>query len=140
MSKIWEIIRATAIVIFDMVKKLVSTPKTKRESMSKAEILDFYSYLKKEKEQATANKEPWVKVIDLDIDYDNINEGAFELDWNDYFIARLMKAGYNAKTDQDMIDIWFTAINKNVAMETYAQFKADPINARKLEGNYKEYR
>ena len=56
---------------------------------------------------ATAAGEPWVQVLNMDIDPENPGAGAFELDWNDIFVARLIKSGYQGKTDQDIVDNWF---------------------------------
>ena len=49
---------------------------------------------KTNKEIATAAGEPYVAVLSMDIEPDNINNGAFELDWNEKFIANLVRAGY----------------------------------------------
>ena len=38
------------------------------------------------REIATENKEPWVGVISVDLDPENVGNGAFELDWNEYFV------------------------------------------------------
>jgi len=81
------------------------------------------------KEQATKDGEPWVEVLSMDINPDSPDEGAFELDWNDTFVARLVKAGYakDAKdTDADIVDRWFKAVCKNVVMEGWEQEQADP--------------
>jgi len=78
------------------------------------------------KEQATKKGEPWVTVLDMDVDLDKLDNGAFELDWNDLFIARLIKAGYQGKTDADMVDQWFQNICRNIVMETYEQEQSDP--------------
>ena len=60
----------------------------------------------------------------MDVDPENLNEGAFELDWNDIFIARLIKAGYQGKEDQDLVDQWFQNVCRNVVLETYQQEQA----------------
>lgn len=78
------------------------------------------------KEQATAQGEPWVTVLSMEIDPENPSSGAFELDWNDIFVARLIKAGYQGKNDQDIVDNWFRAVCQNVVLETYEQEMADP--------------
>lgn len=75
---------------------------------------------------ATKNGEPWVQVLSMDIDKDNPGQGAFELDWNDIFVARLIKSGYKGKTDQDIVDNWFQDICRNIVLETYQQEQADP--------------
>ena len=45
------------------------------------------------KEKATQAGEPYVSILTVDIDPTNINNGAFELDWNDKFILNLIRAG-----------------------------------------------
>ena len=45
------------------------------------------------KAQATKKKEPYVEVIGLDIDANNPVQGAFELDWNEYFVQELKDKG-----------------------------------------------
>jgi regulator of protease activity HflC (stomatin/prohibitin superfamily) len=77
---------------------------------------------------ANAAGEPWVAVLGIDVDKDDPGMGAFELDWNDIFVARLVKAGYQGKTDQDIVDNWFQAVCRNVVLETYQQEQADPAN------------
>ena len=54
---------------------------------------------KSEKELATARGEPYVSILSVELDQDNIGNGAFELDWNDIFLAKLVRAGYQGKTD-----------------------------------------
>ena len=82
------------------------------------------------KDLATAAKEPWVQVLSMEIDPENPGAGAFELDWNDIFVARLVKSGYQGKTDQDIVDNWFQDVCRNVVLETYQQEQADPDNRR----------
>ena len=77
---------------------------------------------------ATKNGEPWVQVLSMEIDKENPGQGAFELDWNDIFVARLIKSGYQGKTDQDIVDNWFQDVCRNVVLETYQQEQADPSN------------
>ena len=78
------------------------------------------------KARATASGEPWVNVLGIEVDTDNPGAGAFELDWNDIFVARLIKAGYQGKTDQDIIDNWFQDVCRHVVLESYEQEQADP--------------
>ena len=82
---------------------------------------------KTEKEIATDKGEPWVSIVKLDIDPKNLHQGSFELDWNDKFIADLVRAGYMIKkddTDAEIIDRWFQTICRHVVMETYEQTEA----------------
>jgi hypothetical protein len=80
------------------------------------------------KELATEAGEPWVEVISMEIDKDNPGAGSFELDWNDKFVANLIRAGYQGKTDQDLVDNWFRSVCQNVVLENYEQEQADPDN------------
>jgi len=82
---------------------------------------------KSEKDLATERGEPYVAILSMEIDPENMQQGAFELDWNDKFVANLMRAGYqmNPKdTDADIVDRWFTAVCRNIVMETYEQYEA----------------
>ena len=79
------------------------------------------------KQIATDNKEPYVNIVSLDVDLDNLHQGAFELDWNDIFVARLVKAGYMIKkddTDAEIVDRWFQNVCRHVVMETFEQEEA----------------
>jgi hypothetical protein len=84
-----------------------------------------------EKEKATQAGEPYVSILKVEVDPANINNGAFELDWNDKFILNLIRAGYKQKdsdTDQIMVDRWFQSVCRNIALEIYEQQQADPEN------------
>jgi hypothetical protein len=81
------------------------------------------------KEKATLAGEPYVNILSMEVDPNNINAGSFELDWNDKFIANLAKSGYQMKEDDkdsDIIDRWFQTVCRNVALEVYEQVQADP--------------
>lgn len=82
---------------------------------------------KSAKELATEAGEPYVAVLTMDVDPNNLHQGAFELDWNDIFVARLVKAGYMMKptdTDADIVDRWFQNVCRHVVMETWEQEQA----------------
>jgi hypothetical protein len=51
------------------------------------------------KEIATENKEPWVAVLDTHVNKDNIRNGFFELDWNEYFVLQLKANGYQGDNE-----------------------------------------
>jgi hypothetical protein len=92
-------------------------------------------------EIATEAGEPYVNVLSMDVSPEDISNGSFELEFNDIFVARLIKAGYQQQpddTDNEIVDRWFQTICRNVAMETYEQFQADPDNRRNLGGGYTE--
>lgn len=81
------------------------------------------------KEIATQNGEPYVNIVRVEIDPNDVNNGAFELDWNDKFVLNLVRAGYKIRkddTDQIIVDRWFQTVCRNVALEVYEQEEADP--------------
>ncbi len=86
------------------------------------------------KDQATANGLPYVAVLNVDLDPENVGNGAFELDWNDKFIVELVKAGYQYKEGEEesvIVDRWFAEVCKNVLAENYEQWEANqPVDAR----------
>jgi hypothetical protein len=83
------------------------------------------------KEAATKKGEPYVSVVSVELDPDNVGNGAFELDWNDIFIAKLVKAGYKGRDDAQIVDQWFQEICRNVIMENYEQWEANqPLETR----------
>lgn len=69
------------------------------------------------KERATQNKEPWVAVLETHVNKDNIRNGFFELDWNEYFVLQLRSVGYKGDTDEAIVNQWFTELCRNVAAE-----------------------
>ena len=82
---------------------------------------------KSEKEIATSDGEPYVAMLKMDIDPNNLHQGSFELDWNEIFVSRLVKAGYMIKPtdlDVDIVDRWFQTVCRHVVMETWEQEQA----------------
>jgi len=106
-----------------------------------SDLATNYKTINKEKELATNKNEPWVSIMDMDVDFDDISNGSFELDWNDQFIAKLIRHGYEGKEDADLVDQWFTDICRNIVLETHEQEDADPYKrSNKLENNRREYK
>lgn len=132
-------------------KNLLKTPKQKRaeeaarlaaeeEKQRKAEERKAKKAAKKvktPKDIATEKGEPWVEILNMELNPDDPGQGAFELDWNDKFVANLIRAGYQGKTDADIVDNWFQTVCRNVVLETYEQEQADPEN-RKRNSNRKD--
>ena len=71
------------------------------------------------KEYHTRKKEPWVNVIDVKVNEENVRNGFFELDWNKYFIAQLIESGYGVENDpeEEIVDRWFRDIVYNMLEE-----------------------
>ena len=73
--------------------------------------------VKTEKEIATENKEPWVAVLDTHVNKEDIRNGFFELDWNEYFVLQLRTNGYQGDTDEAVVDLWFQDLCRNIGSE-----------------------
>lgn len=83
------------------------------------------------KEKATEAGEPYVNVVQVELDPDDVGNGAFELDWNDIFVARLIKAGFKGKDDAQIVDQWFQSICRNILNENFEQWEANqPVDTR----------
>jgi hypothetical protein len=116
--------------LFDRFFKKPETPKVEETPKPKKE--------KKlsPKEQATLDNEPYVQVLGMEIDPNDINSGSFELDWNDKFVLNLIKSGYKIRdddTDDQIVDRWFQTVCRGIALELYEQQQADPDNRYRTE-------
>jgi len=72
-----------------------------------------------DKEIATRKKEPWVGVLNTHVNKENVRNGFFELDWNEYFIIQLREQGYGVEGDKDeeVVDRWFRELCANVVVD-----------------------
>ena len=138
--------------MFEKLKKLFNpapevipepaAPEVKKKAPKKKELSP--------KEQATAIGEPYIAILSVDLDPGDINNGSFELDWNDKFVVNLVKQGYKIReddTDAQIVDRWFQTVCRNIALEVYEQEQADPdkresdmrvIQQRDLGGGFTE--
>jgi hypothetical protein len=118
-----------------------AAPEVKKKAPKKKELSP--------KEQATEIGEPYVDILSVDLDPNDINNGSFELDWNDKFVTNLIKQGYKIRpddTDAQIVDRWFQTVCRNIALEVYEQEQADPekrddiriIQQRDLGGGFTE--
>jgi hypothetical protein len=112
--------------MFDFLKKKKEEPK---EEKPKSKVKS-----KTAKELATEAGQPYVSVVSVDLDPDDVGNGAFELDWNEVFVAKLIKAGYMQKkddTDAEIVDRWFQSVCRNILNENYEQWEANqPYDSR----------
>jgi hypothetical protein len=77
----------------------------------------------------------------MEVNPNDINAGAFELDWNDKFILNLIRAGYKMSDndkDSDIVERWFQTVARNIALEVYEQSQADPENRDLRKMNTKD--
>ena len=109
-------------------KAIAAREKREQAKAARAEKAKAKVKVLSAKDAATEKGEPWVEIISMEIDESDPGQGAFELDWNDVFIAKLVRAGYQGKTDQDLVDNWFRSVCQNVVLENYEQEQADPDN------------
>jgi len=94
------------------------------------------------KAQATQKGEEWVQILDTHVNKDNIRNGFFELDWNEFFIIRLRAEGYGLEADpeEEIVDRWFRDIIFNMLQEDglatdrgYGYINVEPISNNKSE-------
>jgi hypothetical protein len=93
------------------------------------------------KERATENREPWIAVLETHVNKDNIRNGFFELDWNEYFVLQLRAAGYSGETDESIVDQWFSELCRNLGNEEGVDMSrrgAGYINVNNLGGGRTE--
>ena len=109
--------------LLDKFFKPKKPPKPVSETRTKAPP----SPPKTAKELANERDEPYIAILSLDIDPENLHQGSFELDWNEKFISNLVRAGYMMKKDDSdatIVDRWFQNVCRNVVLETYEQEQA----------------
>lgn len=68
------------------------------------------------KEIATLNNEPYVNVIEMDIDPQNPTRGVMELDFNPQFVAMLRDHGMTGE-DDEIVNNWFNAVCNTVVKQ-----------------------
>jgi len=99
---------------WDKIKKALGvTPKIEEEVVKEVEKTTEEvrrEALEAEKQAATKAGEPWVAVLDTQVNKDNIRNGFFELDWNNEFVEQLLDAGYKGESAEQIVDAWFRTI------------------------------
>ena len=81
------------------------------------------------KEKATAAGEPYINIVRMVVDPNDINSGSVELDFNVKFVLNLIRAGYKMKdtdTDNDIVDRYWVSLCRSTVLETFEQEIADP--------------
>jgi hypothetical protein len=114
--------KGVTMKFFDKIKKRFGKKPAKEAAQPRAPRVE-----KSAKDLATERGEPYVAMLGMEVDPDNLHQGSFELDWNEKFVANLVRAGYQMKpddTDNDIVDRWFQAVCRNVVLETWEQEQA----------------
>jgi hypothetical protein len=96
----------------NFLKKLFGIDKVEKELQDKLSKVS-----KTPKEIATEAKEPWVAVLQTHVAKDDLKNGFFELDWNEYFVLQLKQGGYSGATEEEIVDQWFSELCRNVGAE-----------------------
>ena len=107
---------------FDQIKKRFAKKPAKETVSPRAPRVE-----KSAKDLATERGEPYVAMLSMEVDPENLHQGSFELDWNEKFVANLVRAGYQMRpddSDNDIVDRWFQAVCRNVVLETWEQEQA----------------
>mgnify|MGYP003307162785 CR=1 FL=1 len=69
------------------------------------------------KKTTKKSQEPWVKVLNMNVDQTNPRNGFFELDWNDEFVNMLTQNGYQGETQEEIVDRWFQTLCRTIGNE-----------------------
>jgi len=93
------------INMLDKLKNIFKKPVSKTES-------------KTEKDLATQRGEPYIKVLETNVDKDNPKYGYFELDWNKHFVENLKQHGFSGNSDEEVVDHWFSVLCNTIAEES----------------------
>ena len=73
-----------------------------------------------DKELATINEEPYVNVLQMDVDQINPKKGYIELDFNDFFVKMLQDSGYTGNSDEDIVNSWFNDLCRTILQQELA--------------------
>ncbi len=73
-----------------------------------------------ERKVADLRGEPYVNVMRMGIDDDNVVQGYFELDWNEHFVKMLQDAGITGRDDEEVVNRWFNGVCRTVLLQEQA--------------------
>ena len=73
-----------------------------------------------DKELATIEEEPYVNVLQMDVDRINPKKGFVELDFNDFFVKMLQENGYSGNSDEDIVNSWFNDLCRTILQQELA--------------------
>ena len=114
------------------VKKAWKTSQAERKFKKQFNSKPVSPELLSEKDAFTARGEPWVGILRMEVDPNNLSDGVFELDWNPIFVAKLVRAGYRGNDDKAIVDQWFSGICQSIVAENYENEMADPDQRKRI--------
>lgn len=79
-----------------------------------------------DKKVATLNGDPYVKVLNIDLDENAPGAGFFELDFNEHFVEYLANSGYEGIEPDEIVDNWFNDLCKNIVLNDLEDDAGDP--------------
>ena len=114
LDKIEESINKAELDLAEANKRLESAEKESQVALEQEELAKSSP-----KDRATRKKEPWVGVLNTHVNKDNVRNGFFELDWNEYFVLQLKQDGYgeDGDLDEEIVDRWFRELCANVVVD-----------------------
>ena len=69
------------------------------------------------KGRAEILKKPWVNVITVGFNEETLQDGYFELDWNEWFIRKLEELNFQGTNEEDLVNSWLQVVCQNIALE-----------------------
>ena len=72
---------------------------------------------KTDKKTKSKSEEPWVKVLQVNVNPENPKNGFFELDWNDEFVNMLKQNSYTGASEEEIVDSWFQSLCRTIGNE-----------------------
>jgi hypothetical protein len=133
-------LKLAAEIQASVVAKLMAAEEKKAADKAKREANKAKREAKKLAKEAKfelppVEVEPFIKVIKVDFEGGDPRKGSFELEWNKEFIQWLRTAGYPGEKDENVVDLWFEEMCRNVANQTWEQYEAQEAPHRRSLGN-----
>ena len=133
-------------MFYNIQKAFLNLTKDKTAKAKKSAELDLkYGKIntdERDKQIATADNEPYIKVLQVEFDQKQPNIGSFELDWNEAFIETLATSGYTGTKPEQIIDQWFNDVCRNILVEEFndKNFVAEaPVEIKRDDGKTEKY-
>jgi hypothetical protein len=113
-DKIEQDLEAAKLALDDARAKQIAAEQATKLAQEQEELAKLSP-----KERATRKKETWVGVLETHVNKENVRNGFFELDWNEYFVLKLKQEGYGEDGDKDeeIVDRWFRELCASVVTD-----------------------
>lgn len=92
-----------------------------------------------DKQIANILEEPWFQVVGGGYKTEgDTSQMTFELDWNDFFVEKLLANGFAGRTDDDIVDQWFTRTCREMMIEDFNAIDDIPMGGNAFARTRKE--